>query len=147
MKINQKPENMKCVTSIPQAVDLVNSTRKVVLLMSGSIGEELVAAIQGNPKIYSMTVFTSKVSLYKAWAVEKSNENYKIEVFDRFGQPMMNNLQAYVEDTLEEVGRIFKVTRERVRQIEAKAVRKLQHPVRSRQLKGFLDGLLTNTTN
>jgi RNA polymerase primary sigma factor len=43
--------------------------------------------------------------------------------------------------TLEEVGRIFKVTRERVRQIEAKAVRKLQHPVRSRQLKGFLDQL------
>ncbi|MBX3449845.1 MAG: RNA polymerase sigma factor RpoD [Planctomycetaceae bacterium] len=43
--------------------------------------------------------------------------------------------------TLEEVGRIFKVTRERVRQIEAKAVRKLQHPVRSRQLKGFLDTL------
>jgi RNA polymerase primary sigma factor len=44
--------------------------------------------------------------------------------------------------TLEEVGRIFKVTRERVRQIEAKAVRKLQHPVRSRQLEGFLDGAL-----
>ncbi len=40
--------------------------------------------------------------------------------------------------TLEEVGRIFKVTRERVRQIEAKAVRKLQHPVRSQQLQGFL---------
>jgi RNA polymerase primary sigma factor len=44
--------------------------------------------------------------------------------------------------TLEEVGRIFKVTRERVRQIEAKAVRKLQHPVRSRQLEGFLDGTM-----
>jgi len=43
--------------------------------------------------------------------------------------------------TLEEVGRIFKVTRERVRQIEAKAVRKLQHPVRSRHLEGFLDGI------
>jgi RNA polymerase primary sigma factor len=42
--------------------------------------------------------------------------------------------------TLEEVGRIFKVTRERVRQIEAKAVKKLQHPVRSRQLEGFVDG-------
>lgn len=40
--------------------------------------------------------------------------------------------------TLEEVGRIFKVTRERVRQIEAKALRKLQHPVRSQQLEGFL---------
>ncbi|MGH7139163.1 MAG: sigma-70 family RNA polymerase sigma factor, partial [Pirellulales bacterium] len=43
--------------------------------------------------------------------------------------------------TLEEVGRIFKVTRERVRQIEAKAVRKLQHPVRSKQLEGFLEGI------
>ncbi len=42
--------------------------------------------------------------------------------------------------TLEEVGRIFKVTRERVRQVEAKAIRKLQHPVRSRRLEGFLDG-------
>jgi len=41
--------------------------------------------------------------------------------------------------TLEEVGRIFKVTRERVRQVEAKAIRKLQHPVRSRKLEGFLD--------
>ncbi len=40
--------------------------------------------------------------------------------------------------TLEEVGRIFKVTRERVRQIEAKAVRKLQNPVRSQQLAGFV---------
>lgn len=42
--------------------------------------------------------------------------------------------------TLEEVGRIFKVTRERVRQVEAKAIRKLQHPVRSRKLVGFVDG-------
>ena len=45
--------------------------------------------------------------------------------------------------TLEEVGRIFKVTRERVRQIEAKAVRKLQHPVRSGQLEGFLPSIVT----
>ena len=43
--------------------------------------------------------------------------------------------------TLEEVGRIFKVTRERVRQIEAKAVRKLQHPIRSRLLEGFLEDI------
>ena len=42
--------------------------------------------------------------------------------------------------TLEEVGRALHLTRERVRQIEAKAVRKLQHPVRSKQLEGFLDG-------
>ncbi len=43
--------------------------------------------------------------------------------------------------TLEEVGRIFNVTRERVRQIEAKAIRKLQHPVRARRLEGFLEGI------
>jgi RNA polymerase primary sigma factor len=42
--------------------------------------------------------------------------------------------------TLEEVGKIFSVTRERVRQIESKAVRKLQSPYRSRELVGFLDG-------
>ncbi len=43
--------------------------------------------------------------------------------------------------TLEEVGKIFKVTRERVRQVEAKAIRKLQHPVRARKLEGFIDNL------
>jgi RNA polymerase primary sigma factor len=41
--------------------------------------------------------------------------------------------------TLEEVGNIFKVTRERVRQIEAKALKKLRHPTRSRRLRAFLD--------
>jgi len=41
--------------------------------------------------------------------------------------------------TLEEVGKVFKVTRERVRQIEAKALRKLRHPTRSRRLRTFLD--------
>ena len=45
--------------------------------------------------------------------------------------------------TLEEVGRIFRVTRERVRQIEAKAVRKLQNPVRSQALEGFVPSLST----
>ena len=41
--------------------------------------------------------------------------------------------------TLEEVGREFNVTRERIRQIEAKALRKLKHPSRSKRLKDFLD--------
>ena len=41
--------------------------------------------------------------------------------------------------TLEEVGNVFKVTRERVRQIEAKALKKLRHPTRSRRLRTFLD--------
>ena len=41
--------------------------------------------------------------------------------------------------TLEEVGTVFHVTRERIRQIEAKALRKLRHPSRSKKLKDFLD--------
>jgi RNA polymerase primary sigma factor len=43
------------------------------------------------------------------------------------------------DHTLEEVGRTFSVTRERIRQIEAKALRKLKHPRRSRELRSFLD--------
>jgi RNA polymerase primary sigma factor len=43
------------------------------------------------------------------------------------------------ERTLEEVGKQYKVTRERIRQIEAKALRKMRHPTRLRQLQGFLE--------
>ena len=43
------------------------------------------------------------------------------------------------EHTLEEVGQQFSVTRERIRQIEAKALRKLKHPSRSRELRSFLE--------
>jgi RNA polymerase primary sigma factor len=47
------------------------------------------------------------------------------------------------EHTLEEVGQYFAVTRERIRQIEAKALRKLRHPSRSRKLRAFLEGANT----
>jgi RNA polymerase primary sigma factor len=43
------------------------------------------------------------------------------------------------DHTLEEVGQQFNVTRERIRQIEAKALRKLKHPAASRKLRSFLD--------
>ena len=52
---------------------------------------------------------------------------------------MRFGLEDGSEHTLEEVGRSFAVTRERIRQIEAKALRKLRHPARSRKLKAFLD--------
>ena len=52
---------------------------------------------------------------------------------------MRFGLEDGSEHTLEEVGQSFAVTRERIRQIEAKALRKLRHPSRSRKLKAFLD--------
>ena len=58
-------------------------------------------------------------------------------------EEMVLKLRFGLEDgrarTLEEVGREFKVTRERIRQIEAKALRKLRHPSRSRKLKDSID--------
>jgi RNA polymerase primary sigma factor len=47
------------------------------------------------------------------------------------------------DHTLEEVGKQFDVTRERIRQIEAKALRKLRHPSRSEKLRSFLEGELS----
>jgi RNA polymerase primary sigma factor len=54
---------------------------------------------------------------------------------------MRFGMQDGSEHTLEEVGRAFSVTRERIRQIEAKALRKLRHPSRSQKLKSFFDDL------
>ena len=58
-------------------------------------------------------------------------------------EEMVLKLRFGLEDgrqrTLEEVGKEFKVTRERIRQIEAKALRKLKHPSRSKKLKDALD--------
>jgi RNA polymerase primary sigma factor len=54
---------------------------------------------------------------------------------------MRFGLEDGSEHTLEEVGQSFAVTRERIRQIEAKALRKLRHPSRSRKLKAFMDGI------
>ena len=53
---------------------------------------------------------------------------------------MRFGIDEKADHTLEEVGQNFDVTRERIRQIEAKALRKLRHPTRSRKLKSFIDG-------
>ncbi len=53
---------------------------------------------------------------------------------------MRFGIDMNTDHTLEEVGKQFDVTRERIRQIEAKALRKLRHPSRSKQLRSFLDG-------
>ena len=65
--------------------------------------------------------------------LETLTERERIVLIQRFG------LLDGKPKTLEEVGVAFNVTRERIRQIEAKALRKMRHPIRSKQLKAFLD--------
>ncbi len=65
------------------------------------------------------------------------NERERAVIEQRFG------LKDSTPHTLEEVGRQFNVTRERIRQIEAKALRKLRHPTRIGKIKGFLDSSAT----
>lgn len=65
--------------------------------------------------------------------LETLTERERIVLIQRFG------LQDGKPKTLEEVGLAFNVTRERIRQIEAKALRKMRHPIRSKQLRAFLD--------
>jgi RNA polymerase primary sigma factor len=52
---------------------------------------------------------------------------------------MRFGIEMAIDHTLEEVGKQFDVTRERIRQIEAKALRKLKHPSRSDKLRSFID--------
>ncbi|MBD3184327.1 RNA polymerase sigma factor RpoD [Candidatus Poribacteria bacterium] len=89
--------------------------------------EDKDAKCPANEAIYSMLGMQIEDVLYTLSDREK-------EVISlRFG------LNDGYQRTLEEVGSVFNVTRERVRQIEAKALKKLRHPVRSRQLKGFAE--------
>jgi RNA polymerase primary sigma factor len=66
------------------------------------------------------------------------------EILDQLGERerevlvMRFGLKDGITRTLEDVGKQFNVTRERVRQIEAKALRKLRHPLRSRKLRDYL---------
>jgi RNA polymerase primary sigma factor len=68
-----------------------------------------------------------------AEALSTLNDREREVIKLRFG------LEDGTPRTLEEVGKEFNVTRERIRQIEAKALRKLRHPNRSRKLKEFLE--------
>jgi RNA polymerase primary sigma factor len=68
----------------------------------------------------------------KAMATLKPREEKVLRM--RFG------IAERSDHTLEEVGQNFDVTRERIRQIEAKALRKLRHPSRSKKLRAFIEG-------
>ena len=77
----------------------------------------------------SYTVLREQLNEVLATLTPRENEVLKL----RFG------LKDGKTRTLEEVGEVFGITRERIRQIEAKALRKLRHPSRSKRLKDYLD--------
>ncbi|GAB6185261.1 sigma-70 family RNA polymerase sigma factor [Thermopirellula anaerolimosa] len=95
---------------------------------------DFLADYREDDPLYEMNMDLLKRSVSEALADLSYREREIIRL--RYG---LADGYAY---TLEEVGKIFKITRERVRQIEAKAIRKLRHPVRSRKLAGFVDALV-----
>jgi len=93
----------------------------------GDFIEDKAATSPANATAYSML----KEQMHTVLTTLTDREKKVLEL--RFG------INDGYPRTLEEVGKVFKVTRERVRQIEAKALRKLRHPTRSKKLKNFLD--------
>ncbi len=98
----------------------------------GDFIEDKSAESPANATAYS--VFQEKLSDVLGTLTEREEKVLRL----RFG------LGDGYPRTLEEVGSVFNVTRERVRQIEAKALRKMRHPTRARELKRFLDWSLDN---
>ncbi|HLD41072.1 MAG TPA: RNA polymerase sigma factor RpoD [Candidatus Omnitrophota bacterium] len=93
----------------------------------GDFIEDKRAVSPANATVHSM------LKDHMSSALDTLNDRERKILLLRFG------LEDGTARTLEEVGKIFKVTRERVRQIEAKALKKLRHPTRSRKLRAFLD--------
>ena len=93
--------------------------------------EDFIEDKTGHAPSNSATTFLRRGEVEKVLSTLTDREAKIIKL--RFG------IDSGYPRTLEEVGRIFRVTRERVRQIEAKAIRKLRHPSRSKSLRDYLD--------
>ena len=88
---------------------------------------------KGYPRPQSVSGFDWPLYERRQKALQKKQEN--CQAVERW----IEEIEDGRTRTLEEVGKEFNVTRERIRQIEAKALRKLRHPSRSKKLKDFLD--------
>ncbi|MDE2313375.1 MAG: sigma-70 family RNA polymerase sigma factor [Elusimicrobia bacterium] len=93
--------------------------------------EDFIEDKGGQAPSYSATDYLRRKEVEKVLSTLTDREAKIVKL--RFG------LDSGYPRTLEEVGRLFRVTRERVRQIEAKAIRKLRHPSRSKPLRDYLD--------
>jgi RNA polymerase primary sigma factor len=131
------PEELAQHTGVPaKKVRLILESARKPLSLETPIGEDselgdfLVDKSAGSPNDSLISQdLTSQVDKALAMLSPKEKEILRL----RFG------IGEEGEHTLEEVGRRFAVTRERIRQIEAKALRKLRHPLRGRNLKAFVE--------
>lgn len=140
-KLGREPKTKEIAKEMELTIDEVENLMRISQQpksLSTPIGDdkettlEQFIADQNQPTLYDKV---SKELLKDALnkVLETLSPREKKVLMMRFG------LEDSKPRTLEEVGREFKVTRERIRQIEAKAIRKLKHPTRARRLRDFLE--------
>jgi RNA polymerase primary sigma factor len=140
-ELGREPTAEEIAKSMDVSVDKVRKTRKIAqqpISLETPIGEEESSHLGDfieDKAVASPAEAAIKLSLKEQTASLLRTLTPREEriIKMRFG------LEDGSEHTLEEVGNSFAVTRERIRQIEAKALRKLRHPSRSRNLRAFLD--------
>jgi len=140
-KLGKEPTVKEIAKEMQVSTDEIENLMKISQQpksLSTPVGDDKEATLeqfvsdQSQPTLYDKV---SKELLKEAMnrVLETLSPREKRVLIMRFG------LDDGKPKTLEEVGKEFKVTRERIRQIEAKAIRKLKHPTRARKLKDFLD--------
>lgn len=141
-KIGREPTPEEIARRMDLPVDKVRSILKVVrepISLDTPIGEEqedlLGDFIEDQKTVSAMQAMTSMDLRKRARAVLSTLTPREEKVLR-----MRLGIDEEGEHTLEEVGETFSVTRERIRQIETKALRKLRHPSRSRTLRAFVEG-------
>jgi RNA polymerase primary sigma factor len=139
-ELGREPTFEEIAKRLEVSVEKVRSTKRVSQrTMSletpiGTDGESALGDLIEEKTVASPAEAAIKLNLKERMAAMLKTLTSREEAIMR----MRFGLDDGTERTLEEVGRIFTVTRERIRQIEAKALRKLRHPLRSGQLRVFL---------
>jgi RNA polymerase primary sigma factor len=130
-------ELAKALNTTPEKVKHVQKIAQEPLSLEAPVGEEDESTIGdfiADPQALDPYEFTAKVKL-------REEMNEVLDTLTEREAKVLRLRYGFVDDrprTLEEVGKEFNVTRERIRQIEAKAIRKLKHPSRSKKLKDFM---------
>ena len=132
---NQNPE----VNNI-QAFEIFMTTKDYDFISSGEFHDNWISELKDNDFIED-TVIDSPVDVATEDSLHFATDDILGSLTAREAKVlrMRFGIGMNTDHTLEEVGKQFDVTRERIRQIEAKALRKLRHPSRSSHLKSFLD--------